>query len=168
MPPDRRLLRDIQSAYDGMERAQLDQGEWVQWFRYLPNQSTSDPTYGTGPQRAWANPVSVPVWIGEYERAGRNQDGDGLYQVDHFHGILSYRFFFSSNIPDPDPNFQNHVNDRVGFDGKLFYLTSFLPRGRVASYFLTISFDATQLALEEFTEDADLNPTLFDQYILAP
>jgi hypothetical protein len=95
----------------------------------------------------------MPMMIGEYDRAGRNTDDDGLYQVDTVHVIIDYFAFFSSGIVDPDPTGQDHVNDRVAFDGHLFDVMSFLPRGRVASYFMTISVDLNEVAAEDLAED---------------
>lgn len=163
MPPDRRTLRDIRSAYRGMRRQQLRQGEWMTWFRFHPEATTSDPVYGTGPQRAWYNGVVVPVWLGEYNRAGKNFDDDGLYLIDKVHGIMSYDAFFHTAMPDPDPSNQDHVNDRVAYDGRLFSVASFTPEGRVASYFLTISFDLIEVAQEELREDQPI--PMFAPYI---
>jgi hypothetical protein len=165
MPPDRRTLRDIRSAYAGMKRYQEETGEWVQWFVFNKAGTTSDPTYATAPQRAWYSPITVPVMLGEYQRASKNFDDDGMYLVDRVHGIMSYFAFFSTTIQDPDPNQQNHLNDRVAFDGRLFGVSSFQPRGRVASYFLTISFDLVQLTAEDMASDANI--AMFQQYVVA-
>ena len=165
MPPDRRMLRDIQSAYRGMKLAQLDQGEWVQWFRYNQAASTSHPVYDTGPLRQWYPSITVPVWLGEYSRAGRNFDDDGLYLVDRVNVIMSYDAFFHSTMPDPDPYGNDHVKDRVAYDGHIFKVDSFLPRGRVASYFLTISVSLTELAQSEMAEDGILGNSLFTPYL---
>jgi len=154
MPPDRRLLREIRSAYRGMKSYQLEAGQWVQWYRFNKAATTSDPVYGTGPQRVWYPPLTIPVIIGEYDRAAENFDDDGLYQVDTVHGIINYFAFFSTGMIDPDPNGADHVNDRFAYDGHLFSVSTFLPRGRTASYFLTISFDGIEVAAEELSEDA--------------
>lgn len=156
MPPDRRLLRDIQSAYEGMKLAQLDQGEWVHWFRYNQAASTSHPVYDTGPTRVWYPAITLPVWLGEYSRASKNIDDDGLYLVDKVHVICSYDAFFHTTMPDPDPHYNNHLRDRVGYDGHIFKVDMFLPKGRVASYFLTISIDLTELAQSEMAEDGTI------------
>lgn len=154
MPPDRRLLGEIRQAYEGMNYAQLDQGQWVEWFRFNAAGTTSDPTYDTGPGRLWYPAITIPVWLGEFERQSKNFDDDGLYLVNTVHGIMSYYSFFSSTILDPDPTGQNHLNDRVGYDGTLFGISSFIPRGRVASYFYTISFDMIEIMAEDLAEDA--------------
>jgi hypothetical protein len=165
MPPDRRTLRDIRNAYEGMKQYQVDVGEWVQWFRYNQAASTSHPVYSTGPNRQWYPPITLPVVIGEYQRARRNRDDDGLYQVDRVHAICSYDAFFHTTMPDPDPNGADHVKDRVAFDGKLFSVEAFSPAGRVASYFLTISIDLVEVALEDLDEDFALS--MWQQYISA-
>lgn len=165
MPPDRRTLRDIRQAYEGIKQQQLLQGEWMVWFRFNPQGTTSDPVYGTGPQRAWYPGVTVPVYIGEYRRASKNFDDDGLYLVDHVHGILSYDAFFHTAMPDPDPNAQDHLNDRVAYDGHLFSVASFTPDGRVASHFLTISFDLIEVGTEELREDTPIS--MFAPYLTA-
>ena len=125
----------------------------MQWFQFNPTATTSLDPYSTGPQRAWYPPITVPVILGEYQRAAKNFDDDGMYLVDRVHGIISDWQFFTSTIPDPDPNGVNHLNDRVAFDGRLFGVTSFIPRGRVASYFLTISFDLVEITAEDLAED---------------
>lgn len=165
MPPDRRTLRDIRDAYEGMKEYQLHVGQWAHWFRFNKAGTTSHPVYDTGPQRAWFPPIVVPVLLGEYQRAPESFDDDALYQVDHVHLIFSYDAFFHSTMQDPDPNGQDHVNDRVGFDGHLFSVSSFLPRGRVASHFLTISVDLIEVAAEELQEDTDI--PMFDPYLSA-
>jgi hypothetical protein len=156
MPPDRRLLRDIQSAYHGMKLAQVDQGQWVHWFRYNQTASTSHPVYDTGPLRVWYPSITLPVWVGEYQRAGRNFDDDGLYLVDRVHVICSYDAFFHTTMPDPDPYGNDHLRDRVAFDGHIFRVDTFLPRGRAASYFLTISIDLTEVAQSDLAEDGTI------------
>lgn len=165
MPPDWRLIREINSAYKGIRQAQRLQGQTVQWFRFNSTATTSDPIYGTGPQRQWYNPISVPAYIGEVIRAKENIDDDGLYPVHRIHGIMSYREFFQSTIPDPDYTGQNHLNDRIGFDGWLFAVVGFLPQGRVADQFLTVSFDANQVAQEEL--DEDMQDPMFGPYVVA-
>lgn len=166
MPPDRRMLRDIKSANRGMKLAQLDQGEWVQWFRYNDTASTSHPVYGTGPLRAWYPPVQLPVWLGEYNRASRNIDDDGLYLVDRVHVIASYDAFFHTAMPDPDPFGNDHLRDRVAYDGHLFKVNMFLPKGRLASYFLTISIDLVEVAQSELAEDGTI--AQFSPYLVVP
>ena len=165
MPPDRRVLRDIRDAYQGMAEYQINAGQWVQWYRFNKNGTTSHPVYDTGPQRAWYNPITLPVLLGEYNRAPQNFDDDGLYLIDSAHLIFSYYAFFQTTRPDPDPTGQNHVNDRVGFDGTLFSVDSFLPRGRVASHFLTVSVDLHEVAQEDMDEDSAI--PMFDRYRVA-
>ena len=165
MPPDRRTLRDIRSAYQGMKRGQVDQGEWVSWFRFNKSQTTSHPVYDTGPQRLWYPAITLPVWNAQYRRQSQNFDDSGLYLVDTVKLIFSYFAFFSTTMLDPDPNGQDHLNDRVGFDGRLFSVDSFLPRGRIASYFLTISVDLTEVAQEELIEDVVQD--IFLPYVVA-
>jgi hypothetical protein len=104
------------------------------------------------------------VLIGEYHRAEKNSDDDGLYLVDTARLVLSYNAFFSSTIQDPDPNGQDHVNDRVGFDGRLFGITSFLPEGRVASFFLTITVDLIQITQADMNIDGSIE--MFSGYVL--
>lgn len=148
-----------------MKSYQTQVGEWVQWFRFNKSATTSHPVYDTGPQRAWYPPITVPVFIGEYSRAQQNFDDDGLYQIDRVRLVISYDAFFHSTMPDPDPSGQDHVNDRFAYDGHLFSVDGFFPRGRVASHFLTISVDAAEVAAEELAEDAPVQ--MFAPYISA-
>ena len=138
-----------------MFTAQLEQGQTVWWFRFNKNATTRHPTYDTGPQRVWYPPIPLPVWEAVYSRAAQNWDDDSLYLIDRTHVIFSYDAFFHTTMPDPDPSFQNHLNDRVAFDGHLFNCDSFLPRGRVADHFLTVSVDLTEVGQAELAEDAD-------------
>lgn len=153
MPPDRRVLRDIRDAYRGMREYQRDAGQWVQWFRFNKAETSSHPVYGTGPQRKWFPAITVPVLEATYGRASQNFDDDGLYLVDDLQLIISYDQFFHSTMPDPDPNGQDHVNDRVGHDGHLFSVNSFVPKGRVASHWLTITVVLQEVAQEDMDED---------------
>ena len=136
-----------------MWEQQLEAGQLVQWFRYDVTDSTSHPVYDVGPNRLWYPPTTLPCFIGEYRRAGKNFDDDGLYLIDTAHLIVSYDAFFHTTMPDPDITGQNHLNDRVAFDGKLFHVTGFYPEGRMADYFLTISIDVAQVAVEDLAED---------------
>lgn len=166
MPPDRRTLRDIRQAYEGMKNDyQLQVGQWCSWFRFNPTATTAHPIYDTGPQRVWYPSIVLPVLLGEYTRAGQNFDSDGLYLVDKVHLIFSYDAFFHTTMIDPDPTGMDHVNDRVGFDGRLFSVDSFLPRGRVASHFLTVSCDLIEVAQEELDEDQPV--PMFAPYLSA-
>lgn len=139
-----------------MKQYQLQVGQWVAWFRQNESATTAHPIYDTGPQRAWYNPISLPVLLIEPLRARRNFDDDGLYLVDHVHIILSYDAFFHTGMPDPDPNGIDHLGDRVAFGGKLYTVIAFLPQGWVADYPLTISADAVQVKQEEMDEDAEV------------
>jgi hypothetical protein len=94
MPPDRRTLRDIQQAYYGMADYQLQTGQWVQWFRFNKTATTSHPVYDVGPQRMWYPAITLPVLLGDYNRAPQNFDDDGLYRIDRAHLIFSYFAFF--------------------------------------------------------------------------
>ena len=165
MPPDRRLLREIRSAYQGMREYQTNAGQFCFWFRFNQGATTSHPIYDTGPQRAWYSPVTVPLLMGIYQRAAQNFDDGGLYLLDKLHVVLNYWDFFESTMPDPDPSGQNHLNDRVGFDGHLFSVDSFLPQGRVADYFLTISCVLAEVTQSELQED--VVPSMFQSYIVA-
>lgn len=165
MPPDRRTLRDIRYAYHNMQRTQRIWGQWVQWFRFNQTSTTSDPVYSTGPGRLWYPPLTIPVQLGIYERALKNFDDDGLYLVDETKLIMSYDAFFHSGIIDPDPTGEDHLNDRVAFDGRLFELTSFIPKGRVADMFLTISASAREVAQEDLAEDPAA--AMFAPYVAA-
>ena len=103
--------------------------------------------------------------IAEFERPPQNYDDDGLYIVDKAHLIFSYDAFFHSTMPDPDPNYQGHLNDRVAFDGYLFSVDSFQPRGRVADQFLTVSADLRGVAQEDMDEDTAIS--MFSPYLVA-
>lgn len=137
-----------------MKRYQLQAGQWAHWFRFNSAATTAHPVYDTGPQRIWYPPVTIPVFAGEYVRASQNYDDDGLYLIDRTHLIMSYNAFFESLIPDPDPTGQDHLNDRVGFDGHLFGVDAFIPRGRVASYFFTISVNLVPVTQGDLDEDS--------------
>jgi len=155
VPPDRRLLREVRQAYKGMFEYQLSAGQWVQWFRFNLGATTANPVYDTGPQRAWYPPITLPVLLAEWERAPKNYDDDGLYRVDQIQLVVSYGAFFSTAMPDPDPTGEDHVNDRLAFAGVLYSVGSFLPKGRVADNFLTISVTAMQVKQEELDEDVE-------------
>jgi hypothetical protein len=146
-----------------MKEYQLQAGQWCQWFRFNPTATTAHPIYDTGPQRIWYPAITLPLVIGEYRRAPQNFDDDGLYLIDRVHLIFSYFAFFQSEIPDPDPSGRDHVNDRVGFDNHLFSVDSFIPRGRVASHFLTVSADLTEVGQAEL--DEDVPDTMFAPYL---
>lgn len=165
MPPDRRLLREIHAANKIMKRYQFQAGQWAQWYRFDLADTTSNPIYDTGPQRVWYPAITLPVILGEYSRAPQNFDDSGLYLLDRLHLIFSYDAFFHTTMVDPDPTGQDHLNDRVGFDGHLFSVNSFIPRGRTASHFLTVSCDLQEVAQEDFNEDVD--NSLFAKYIVA-
>lgn len=153
MPPDRRTIRDIRDAYKGMWEYQIHVGQWVHWFRFDKADTTSHPVYDVGPNRLWYPPITLPVYIGEYQRQPKNFDDDGLYLIDNVHVVASYDAFFHTTMPDPDPTGQDHLNDRIAFDGRLFHVTRFVPEGRVASHFLTISIDVAEVAQEDLDED---------------
>ena len=147
-----------------MDRYQQQTGEWVAWFRFDQADTTSHPTYSTGPQRVWYPAVTVPVVIAEDIRASKNFDDDGLYLIDQLHLVVSYSAFIHSMIPDSDPTGQDHLNDRIGFDNKLFSVNSFVPRGRVANSYLTISVDCREVAQEDLNEDVLVS--MFQPYVV--
>lgn len=149
-----------------MKRYQQNAGQFVQWFRFNKDATTSDPIYDVGPLRAWYPAITLPVLLGEYKRANKNFDDDGLFPVDTATLIFSYNTFFHTGMPDPDPTFENHLNDRFAFDGSLFSAASFFPQGRVADYFLTVSVNAIQVSAAEMAEDGSI--PIFSGYVLAP
>jgi hypothetical protein len=165
VPPDRRTHREIRSANAEMKHYQYETGQWVQWFRFNQPATTSDPVYGTGPQRVWFPSVTVPCYISEYQRSGQNFDDQGLYLVDRLHLIISYSAWWHTNMPDPDPFRQDHTNDRVGYSSTLFAVDTFYPQGKVGNSFLTISCDLREVAAEEMLEDVPV--PMFAEYFTA-
>ena len=165
MPFDRRLIQERTLAYRAMREYTGQVGQDLAWFRFNPNLTTSHPVYDVGPQRVWYNPVTVPALIGQYIRPSKNLDADGLYLAAQAHGTISYEAFVASGIPDPDPSEENHLNDRVGFDGHLFTVMEFTPVGRVASAFLTIAFVLHEVDRAIYEEDAAV--PMFAPYITA-
>jgi hypothetical protein len=164
-PSDRRLWREIWGARQAFKDYQLEAGQWVQWFRFNKPGTTANPIYDTGPQRVWYPAITLPVMLAEQTRASQNFDDDGLYLVSRLHLIFSYYAFFQTTMPDPDPYGQDHVNDRVGFDTTLFSVDSFIPHGRVAGQWLTVSCDLTEVASEDLAEDVPA--PMFAPYVVA-
>lgn len=150
---DRRFINEIRSLYRGLREFAYQGGMPVNWYRYNASSSTSDPVYDTGPERVWYAPITVSTIMARYIRAPRDYNDDGLFRVDRAQLVLSYFDFFSSTMPDPDVTGQDHLNDRVVFDGKLFRLEQFLPQHRVADQFLTIAIEMTEIAASELQED---------------
>jgi hypothetical protein len=172
MPGSVRLRRDIRAANRHMRQESYRWGQQVDWYEFNPasveDVDSDDPgtgidddlydegglqertgTTATGTSRKWHAPQPVQAYMARLDEGAEVYDETGTYDVDRLTVVVTRELLAASGI-DPD---EDRLNDRVGFDGRIFAVNHFDKRGRMADTYLTITVTGTQVMDDEMQTD---------------
>lgn len=172
MPGSHRMRRDIRAANKHMRREARRWGQQVLWYEFNPA-SVEDVDSGdlgtgydadlydeggaqvrpgttdTGTGRRWKSPKPVQVQLARLDEGAEQYDDRGTYEVDRLTVIVSRQALVFAGI-DPDVD---REDDRVVFDGRVFAVTHFDKRGRIADTYFTVTVTCTQVKEDEMQTD---------------
>lgn len=168
-----RLRREIEDINRHMKREAERWGQTVLWYEFDPA-SVQDEGPGTDDldlydeggyqvrpgtdeqgslSRRWKAPKTVQVTMARLDEGEAQYSDEGTYTVDHLTIVVNAHMLRSFGISQPD-DVGAHVRDRIEFDGRLFSVDSFVPQGRIADTFLTVTVGATEVKADERMTDA--------------
>jgi hypothetical protein len=167
-----RRLRRQQAWIDrSLKRATRAFGQSVLWYEFDPTSvedvdsadqgvGFDDDVYdeggtqfGGGQSRKWQKPKRVQVFQAMLEEGMEQDTGDGTYTVDGLTLIASYALLVQQGISNPTDR-GAHIRDRIEFDGRLFKVSHFEPRGRISDYIETVTVTAVEVKDDERVTDA--------------
>jgi len=176
---DRRLRRNAIRINQGLERFGRQVGQDVLWYEWnaasVEDEDSSDPgpqfdddlydEGGSQPGRPdapvgrnaeWWAPVTVRVLQAVLNEGEQEFQDIGNYTVDRLSIVVAYEALVKAGISNPTDR-GGHMNDRIGYDGRLFSVDAFNPRGRIANVpGFTVSVMATEIKDDELAVgDAD-------------
>lgn len=166
-----RLKRQVAWIERSLKRATRAYGQTVLWYEFDPtsveDEDSSDAgagfdddlydeggrQFGGGSSRKWQAPKRVPVYQAMLDEGAEQDIGDGQYTVDRLNIITGYTFLVKSGISNPTDR-GAHIRDRIEYDGRLFRIDQFEPRGRVADTITSVRVSAVEVKDDERTSDA--------------
>jgi hypothetical protein len=134
-------------------------GTEVDWYVFDQDYLTSHPTdvydevYDVSSQvpgkgSRWKTSFKMPVIMGQQLRGTNTMNERGRYLTDTLRLVLAIddvNHLLPSLSSDPN----NHIQDRVVFQGEVFIPTRLLPRGRYKNNYSVITIDTNQCNPEE-------------------
>jgi hypothetical protein len=169
---DRRLRRVIGRAQRSIRRTSQRQGQRVLWYEFIPSSvedvdsndqgtAVDDDLYDEGWSQVrpgstqggsaaqWGYPKPVQVFQAMLTEGAQTFDPEGgSYMVDNLTLIVGYQAFLRAGVSNPADR-GAHINDRVEYDGRLFAVDAFNPRGRVADTSLTVTVRCLEIKDDE-------------------
>lgn len=161
----RQLLRSYQK---GLRQFQHEVGDNIVFYEFDRLNSTMDDTYDEGqlpdifdpaladtgtPGRVYRNPVIIPaVWV--FLTAPTTvQTEEGEYTVNTVSFRMSTQTAGRVGLQTPlDP--AKHFNDRFSYNGFLYRVDKWSPRGWLFGQYMMVDVSGTQVKTEELAEDA--------------
>lgn len=151
-----------------MEEGMVDElrdpvGTEVDWWTWDPTALAADyedwvdPIYDVSNQedgkgRRWTEPFKLPVIMAQQLRGTNVNNERGFYTVDTLRLVVAINDVQRLlPIMVTDPN--QHIKDRIVFQGEVFVPTRVLPRGRYANFYSVITIDCNQVNPEELVND---------------
>lgn len=146
---------DTERMQNDMMSMQEQFGVEVQWWYFdeadtAVNSIYDEPDSSTG--KLFIGPIRVPV-ISAVRRMGPQEGGEeGLYTVDTLDVRASYEMVRRVGItPEIDLNTTNHLNDRLGYEGRYFDIQAITSDGQYdpTHTYLTLDIRAKELRPDE-------------------
>ena len=120
---------------------QTNYTDWVDDTYDVSNQ-----TLGKGLR--WVPPFKMPVIMAQQLRGTNVMNERGLYVVDTLRLVIAVDDL-QRLLPDMETSPNQHVQDRVVFQGEVFVPTRVLPRGRYKDYYAVVTLDCNLVNSEE-------------------
>lgn len=161
----RQILRSYQQ---GLTELQREIGDNIVIFEFDHVNSSMDDTYDEGqlpdifdpaladtgtPGRVYRNPTVVPaIWI-RFVEPSRVATDEGEYLVSTLSFRASIQTMRRVGLEMPvDPS--KHFNDRFSYNGFLYRVDEWQPRGWLLGQYMMVDVVGTQVKTEEIAEDA--------------
>lgn len=153
---------EVKSIRKGITR-ELEKpvGQYVDWYLFDPEDSTSDPIYDVGSPaggRVWRGPVRVPIVNGFIFQDEQYQSDRGFYTVDTLRIVINFDDVIR-HVPGLDEQPDQHLLDRIEFRGSVFQPTRVFPKGQVGYEYMGLLVEAIQVKPEEQVNDL-YNPVI--------
>lgn len=161
------VRREIRSAERGLTELQREIGDTVTWYELDPALSSGGEIYGEGgiqdpfdltlaPSGAGlifkAPKPTVAVWI-RFIPTTTPQSESGEYTLDTSTMRFATKTLREAGLQHPqDPNW--HFNDRIAYNGVLFRVEEYAPKGWLHNAYLMIDVSLRQFKEEEMESDA--------------
>lgn len=168
---DFRLRRNARRINDGLRRQTRLVGQDVLWYVWIAesveDEDSDDPgsvfdsdlydeggsqsiggNIGTGQSAQWYAPITVRVYQAILNEGSQEFQPEGQYTVDRLTLIVSYESLKRAGIPNPTDR-GAHTNDRIDYDGRLFSVDSFNPRGRISNNVFTVTVQCLEIKDDE-------------------
>lgn len=122
-----------------------DYDNWVD-----PIYDVSNQTVGKG--RRWNAPIKLPVIMAQQLRGTNIMNERGFYVVDTLRLVVSVADL-NRLLPEVVSNPDQHIKDRIVFQGGVFVPTRVLPRGRYSNFYSVVTIDCNMVNEEELVND---------------
>lgn len=164
----RNSARDVLRSYQrGLRQFQHDVGDNIVLYEFDHMNSTMDDTYDEGqlpdifdpsladtgqPGRVYRFPVTIPaLWV-FFHAPTEVQTEEGEYTVSTVNWRASTQTMIRSGLQDPlDP--AKHFNDRFSYNGFLYRVDSWAPRGWLVGRYMNVDVMGTEVKTEELAGD---------------
>jgi len=160
------LRREIRSIERGLREFQQEVGDVVEWYEFDPYLSGGGDTYQegsipdpfdaslplSGQGVVFRPPVAIPVvWL-RFMAPESVQTDSGEYTINRTSLRMSANGIKSGALRHAfDPDY--HYNDRYSYNGFLYRVESFSPRGWLHGAYLMVDITGRQMKEEEFETD---------------
>lgn len=161
------VRREIRSVERGLRQFQREVGDTVVWYEFDSAKSSGGDTYDeggipdpldptlipTGAGLVFKAPTAIPVvWI-RFVTPTAIQTEEGEYTVNRTTLRFARDVMRTSGLQNPlDP--AAHFNDRYSYNGFLYRVDGYNPRGWIHNTYLMVDVNGTQLKPEELQSDS--------------
>jgi hypothetical protein len=150
---------ELDNIWTGMQNdLSVPFGQIALWFSYDAANTHVDAlfdvgSYAAGGGRMWKSPVPLKV-VNAIKLEGSNTPNDqGRYTFDSLRLIFSADQITQAGLRDVILNPNQHLNDRMVFENKVFEPNNIRVRGIVYHGYATVAVDADQVKREEMVND---------------
>lgn len=153
------------SIAEGLRGWQSATGDFLDYWRFRRDESTSDPVYneGIGGGRVYLGPINLPcLHVVHTQGSGLAGETMGFYSTDTLAATLSFTQFERTGLSIPDLRNEKYLRDRATYDGKVFRITRIEVLGQIQRADLIIGIEAAQVNADEMADDAQFQPYSVD------
>jgi len=150
----KRMDVDIQAYQEQM-------GTTVLWWFFDFDDTQFNETYDEGDRingKRFKGPIRLPVLSAVRIPAERRPSDEGMYGIDTIDVRMSYEQARRAGLgPELDLNTTPHLNDRVGYEGRVFEIRDILVTGQYdpTQTYMIIRVNGRQLRPDEMVFDPD-------------
>lgn len=149
----------------GLRGWQSSTGDFLDYWRFERDESTSDPVYdeGTGGGRVYLGPIQLPcLHVVHTQGSGLAGETMGFYSTDTLAATLSFVQFERTGLSIPDLRNERYLRDRATYDDKVFRITRISILGQIQRADLIIGLEGLQVNADELADDAQFRPYSVD------